>query len=412
MARKKFYRTAEELITGYGLPLPGMKRGRKTGATDNRKVFLRAKILPSGNVQVYLYSSYKGKAMRNSVGVLNIETDESAKARNVEIMRMAEAEAGIRNADAIRQGHGLEPQHKRNVLLSDYLQQLVEGSVFAPSTRREMRTLSKHIEAYQPTQIKISLINAKWLCGFLSYLQNDATNRNSKRKEKKLSQNTVYNLFQVLGFALKQAQRDAIILRNPIQELSSNEKPKLRTDTRDFLTVDEVRRLMQTPYKDDQIKRAFLFSVFTGLRWGDIKRLTWQDLQEDENGKFFHIRMKKTAKPISVYLSSVGAQYLPERTTDSENGLIFTLPNNTRINTHVRRWCKEAGITKPVCFHVARHTFGTMMLNNDVPLEVVSKMMGHTKLSTTEIYAKLLNRTIASAAHKQDAIFHDVLLQG
>ena len=409
MARKKLYKTAEELITGYGLPLPGMKRGRKTGATDNRKVFLRAKILPSGNVQVYLYSSYKGKSMRNSVGVLNIETDESAKARNVEMMRLAEAEAGARNADAIRMGHGLEPQRKQNILLLDYLQQLVKGSVFAPTTRLAMRTLSRHIEAYQPAQIKMSLINAKWLCGFLSYLKNDATNRNSKRKKKKLSQNTIYNLFQVLGFALKQAQRDAIILRNPIQELSSNEKPKLRTDTRGFLTVDEVRRLMRTPYKDEQIKCAFLFSVFTGLRWSDIKRLTWQDLQEDDNGKYFHIRMKKTAKPISVYLSSIGAQYLPERMADGGNGLIFTLPNNTRVNTHVRRWCKEAGITKPMCFHVARHTFGTMMLNNDVPLEVVSKMMGHTKLSTTEIYAKLLNRTIASAAHRQDAIFNNVV---
>ena len=118
--------------------------------------------------------------------------------------------------------------------------------------------------------------------------------------------------------------------------------------------------------------------------------------------------MKKTAKPICVYLSDIGTKYLPTRTKSNDNGFVFALPNNTRINAHVRRWCKEAEITKKVSFHVARHTFATIMLNNGTPLEVVSKMLGHKKLSTTEIYAKLLNRTIANAAHKQDEIFKDL----
>lgn len=408
MARKRLYKTAEELITGYGLPLPGTKRGRKTGATDSRKVMLRAKILPSGNVQVYLYSSYKGKPMRSSVGVLNIEKDESVKNRNVELMRMAEAEAGVRNADAVRLGHGLEPKQKQNIMLSDYLQQLINGNVFAKSTRTMMLALYNHIELYKTAEIKISLIDANWIRGFLAYLKNDAHNRNSKRKVKPLCQNTIFQLFLVFGFVFAQAQRDAIITRNPIKELNSKERPKQENDVREFLTLEEVSRLIKTPYKDEQVKCAFLLSVFTGLRWSDIKRLKWEDLHEDENGKYFRITMKKTAKPICVYLSDIGTKYLPTRTKSNDNGFVFALPNNTRINAHVRRWCKEAEITKKVSFHVARHTFATMMLNNDTPLEVVSKMLGHKKLSTTEIYAKLLNRTIANAAHKQDEIFKDL----
>ena len=408
MARKRLYKTAEELITGYGLPLPGTKRGRKTGATDSRKVMLRAKILPSGNVQVYLYSSYKGKPMRSSVGVLNIEKDESVKNRNVELMRMAEAEAGVRNADAVRLGHGLEPKQKQNIMLSDYLQQLINGNVFAKSTRTMMLALYNHIELYKTAEIKISLIDANWIRGFLAYLKNDAHNRNSKRKVKPLCQNTIFQLFLVFGFVFAQAQRDAIITRNPIKELNSKERPKQENDVREFLTLEEVSRLIKTPYKDEQVKCAFLLSVFTGLRWSDIKRLKWEDLHEDENGKYFRITMKKTAKPICVYLSDIGTKYLPTRTKSNDNGFVFALPNNTRINAHVRRWCKEAEITTKVSFHVARHTFATMMLNNDTPLEVVSKMLGHKKLSTTEIYAKLLNRTIANAAHKQDEIFKDL----
>lgn len=408
MARKRLYKTAEELITGYGLPLPGTKRGRKTGATDSRKVMLRAKILPSGNVQVYLYSSYKGKPMRSSVGVLNVEKDESVKNRNVELIRMAEAEAGVRNADAVRLGHGLEPKQKQNIMLSDYLQQLIKGNVFAKSTRTMMLALYNHIELYKTTEVKISLIDANWIRGFLAYLKNDAHNRNSKRKIKPLCQNTIFQLFLVFGFVLAQAQRDAIITRNPIKELNSKERPKQENDVREFLTLEEVSRLIKTPYKDEQVKCAFLLSVFTGLRWSDIKLLKWEDLHEDENGKYFRITMKKTAKPICVYLSDIGTKYLPTRMKSNDNGLVFTLPNNTRINAHVRRWCKEAEITKQVSFHVARHTFATIMLNSGTPLEVVSKMLGHKKLSTTEIYAKLLNRTIANAAHKQDEIFKDL----
>lgn len=97
MAKKKLFKTAKELFEGYGLPTPTQgKRGRKAGASDNKKVLLRARQLPSGNVQLFLYSCFKGKPTRFSVGILNPETDEQAKARNVEIMRMAEAEAGIR----------------------------------------------------------------------------------------------------------------------------------------------------------------------------------------------------------------------------------------------------------------------------------------------------------------------------
>ena len=408
MARKKLYKTSEELITGYGLPLPGTKRGRKTGATDNRKVFLRAKILPSNNVQVYLYSSYKGKPMRISVGVLNIEANESVKNRNVELMRLAEAEAGVRNADAVRLGHGLTPQPKQNIILSDYLQRLAKGKEYSKQTRQMFDVLLHHIDIFKTAQIKISFIDANWIKAFVSYLKNDAKNRNAKHKEKHLTQNTIHRMFEVLEIVFSKAQKDGIINQSPFDEISTKERPKRNREAREYLTTDEVRRLMQTDCSNTQVKNAFLLSVFTGLRWSDITRLTWQDLKEDANGKYFHIQMKKTAKPITVFLSNVGAQYVPKCNTNNELAQIFSLPNNTNTNKMLRLWACRAKITKHVCFHCARHTFATMMLNNDTPLEVVSKMLGHVRLSTTEIYAKLLNRTIANAAHKQDEIFKDL----
>lgn len=406
MAKKRFYRTPEELIKGYGLPVPGTKRGRKLGASENKKVLLRAKVLPSGNVQVYLYSSYKGKPMRVSVGVLNVEENESTKARNVETMRMAEAEAGIRNADALRLGHGLEPQPKRNILLSDYLQQLANGNGFSRQTRQMFDVLLHHIDIFGTAQIKISFIDAKWIRDFLSYLKNDACNRNTKYKKKPLTENTIHRMFETLEIVFSRAKADAIITESPMHDVCSKERPRRDREAREYLTTDEVRRLMNTETTRPQTKQAFLFSVFTGLRWSDITRLTWDDLKEDDNGKYFRIQMKKTSKPISVYLSNVGEHFLPERKkTESSNALIFHLPNNSNVNKWLKSWAEKAEITKHVSFHVARHTFATMMLNGGVSLEVVAKMLGHERLSTTEIYAKIINRTIATAAHKQDEIF-------
>lgn len=167
--------------------------------------------------------------------------------------------------------------------------------------------------------------------------------------------------------------------------------------------------LMQTPCTNEQMKRAFLFSVFTGLRWSDIVGLHWAELKEDDNGKYFLLTMKKTKKQIRIYLSQIGLSFLPERTGEEDAPIFEGIPKNSATNKHLKIWAQRAGITdKKVCFHVARHTFATMMLNNDTPLEMVAKMLGHARLSTTEIYAKILNRSIAAATLKQDEIFQNL----
>lgn len=409
MAKKKLFKTADELIKGYGLPEPLQKRGRKTGASDNRKVMLRARTLPSGNVQLFLYSCYKGKPTRFSVGVLNPERDEETKARNVEIMRMAEAEAGIRNADAIRQGHGLEPQHKRNILLSDYIEHLIKSKTFSKQTNVSFGMLLYHVGKYRTAQIKIALIDRAWLEGFISYLRNDAISRVTTKKHKHITQNTQARLFEMLEIILARAVKDAVITKSPMSEIKASEKPKCNKEAREYLTIEEVKMLMQTPCSNAQLKRAFLFSVFTGLRWSDIIRLTWSEMREDDNGKYFLLTMKKTKKQIRIYLSEIGASFLPERTAEGDALIFQGLPKNSATNKHLHIWAKDAGITeKWVSFHVARHTFATMMLNNDTPLEMVAKMLGHARLSTTEIYAKILNRSIAAATLKQDEIFQNL----
>jgi integrase len=406
MAKKKLFKTAQEIFEGYALPKPTGKRGRRTGQSDNRKVTLKARELPSGNVQLFLYSFSSGKAIRFSVGLLNPEKNEEDKARNMEILRMARAEEGVRNADAIRRGYGLEPQRKRNVLLSDYLRLLIESNTFSKQTRVSLDMLLHHIETYRTATIKISLINKAWFEGFIAYLRNEAISRVTTIKRKHITQNTQARLFEMLGIVLARAVKDGILSKSPMADIKPNEKPKPNKEAREYLSVEEVKMLVQTPCSNEQMKRAFLFSVFTGLRWSDIVALSWSELKEDDNGKFFLLTMKKTKKQIRVYLSQIGLSFLPERTGEDDAPIFQGIPKNGATNKHLKTWAKRAGITgKNVCFHVARHTFATMMLNNNTPLEIVAKMMGHERLATTEIYAKILNRSIAAATLKQDEFF-------
>ena len=97
-------------------------------------------------------------------------------------------------------------------------------------------------------------------------------------------------------------------------------------------------------------------------------------------------------------------KWLPEKTGSDEN-LIFTLSKNDNSNRKLKNWCASAGIKKKISFHCSRHTAATLNLSLGVAIETVSKLLGHTKISTTQIYAKIIDKNKKDAVRKQDGIF-------
>lgn len=397
----KLFKTPEELIKGYGLPMPD-KRGRRAGRSEQREVTLRARILLSGNVQLYLYACNNGKAIRRACGVLNIETSQAVKASNNAVFKFAVAEAGERNSQAIRTGHGFNQSTDTKIKLVDYIQHLIdkkrisEGNHYAAS-------LIRHLNISGFGGVRLADISSEWCIKFVKYLRNDALNLNYKYEEKKLSQNRQSRFFIYLNTTLKNAVADGLIPSNPADKVSKQDKPQEQESTRTYLDMGEVRRLSETQCGNEQVKRAFMFSCFTGLRVSDIRLLRWCDIKEDDNGKYIAIIMKKTRRRVKVYLSNIATRQMTKRGVGDD--YVFSLPVQTNVNRVLKRWCKKANIDKYVTFHTARHTFATVMLNADVPIEVVSRMLGHHNISTTEIYAKILNKTVATAITKQDEIF-------
>jgi integrase len=134
----------------------------------------------------------------------------------------------------------------------------------------------------------------------------------------------------------------------------------------------------------EDIKSPFLFCCFTGLRFSDVKALRWENI---ENGVII-LRMKKTREIVRVPISENARRFLPEA---QEKGPVFKIGPLNTLTRGLKLWAKEAGIKKDLHFHMSRHTFGTLALENGADIYTVSKLLGHRNVETTQIYAKVLD---------------------
>ena len=163
---------------------------------------------------------------------------------------------------------------------------------------------------------------------------------------------------------------------------------------------------METPCYRDDLKHAYLFSYFCGLRISDIENLKWSDINLDGEQWCVAVTIKKTTTPIYLPLSKQAMKRLPERGDASGNELVFgDLPNRGRIGAHLGKWAKDAGITKSMSYHTSRHSFATMLLTLCADLYTTSKLLGHANVKTTTIYAKIVNKKKDDAVNLVDSVF-------
>lgn len=399
---KKLFTTPMELITGYGLPTPE-KRGRKKGVSETDKVRLRARVLPSGNVQMYLYSNASGRVVRHSIGSLRPERTPEDKSANTDAVRLAKAKAGLMNADAVRVGHGFSPSIKNKVSFLSFVRKL--SDVSGQKDKHDFSVLSYRVKDYWGSDISVSEIDKGFVLGFIAYLLSTSTMPGYTAKPHKLSDSTIHWIYRKFVAVMNRARKMRLTTFNVGEELDASETPPKKQAERAFLNADEVQRLADTPCINPHVKSAFIFCCFTGLRFGDVKKLTWSDIHDDGNGKCVRITMSKTKDLVTSFIPNVCAG-LVERPSDAKDtDRVFNLlPNNTNSNRDLTEWAKAAGVKKRVTFHVSRHTAATLLLNLGTPIEVVAKQLGHKKLSTTQIYAKILGKTQADAVAKFDGL--------
>lgn len=271
-----------------------------------------------------------------------------------------------------------------NVRIADYVEQLVEKRQYTnQKLYSQYLVMARRIRDYHNAQIRA--INKTWILGFMEHLRGVYNFKNGGT----LSNNTLHLYMSKLIATLNLAVRDGIISSNPCNRISADEKPKRRKTEICYLTIDEVRTISETPCIKEIIRQAFLFSCFTGLRYSDVASLRWSDIVDGQIRK----SMVKTKDIVIVPLSDNAARWMPAR-TGTADGLVFEdMPSLNYCNVVLNSMCKAAGLAKKVTFHVARHTAATLWLTFGADLYVVSKLLGHRSIASTQIYAKVVDES-------------------
>ena len=214
-------------------------------------------------------------------------------------------------------------------------------------------------------------------------------------KKGPVSQNTASTYFSIVKAGLKQAFVDEYLTIDISEKVKNIPTKESR---RQSLTIEEVNKLVETPCHDEVLKRASLFSILTGMRHSDIMRLKWSELVNIDGSWRVDFTQKKTSgveyTPISDQAYALcGERKLP-------NNLVFEgLTPPSWINRPLKKWIEAAGIKKHITFHCFRHSYAVLQLSNGTDIYTVSKMLGHTNVKTTQIYAKVVDEKKEMAAN-------------
>ncbi len=371
-------------------------------------VTLRKKVRAKGRIVLYLDIYKDGTRKYEFLNLYLVpEINEATKVQNKNTMQAALAIRNQRELEVIQGKGGLTPTSLSKILLLDWFELYRQQKLTTGQSGERASFIAKvmtHLKAYKGGNIKLADVDEKYCKGFINYLATAKVGRSTKN-DGTLSAITANNYFQAFTSALNEAVRKKLIPINPVQYLSREDKKPIKAErsNRTYLTIEEVRKLMETDCKNKMVKCAFLFSCFTGLRVSDIKNLKWSDIKERDGLKYLNITMQKTKEPLTIKLNKQAESWLPVRGESEE---IFNLPfYEATINENLKRWAKNAGIEKDVCYHMSRHTFATMELTMGVDLYVVSKLMGHQEVSVTQVYADIINKQREEAVDVLDRAF-------
>lgn len=388
-----------------------MARPQKT-IKVKEPIRIRERKLANGNISLYLDIYVKGARKVESLNLYLVpETSKDAKAQNQRTRQQAEKVKSDRILAL--QSHGIhqwDKVKKSCMWLVDYLKKYEEDKFgFTESTLKGRRDMRKKMEAYLASicrpDLGLTEVDVDFCRGFLDWLQT-AKHGVAKKSEKTISNGCAHHHQAVLNGALNRAVRDGYIKSNPLKAIPSKEKYQPSESVREYLTMEELKKLMETDCPHADVKKAFLLSSFTGLRLSDIRSLTWSLVMKAPDGKTMYIRtkMQKTQKYINLPLSNEAMTCLNKK--EDPNALIFTLPKGTsNIERNLDKWLEAAGIEKHITFHCARHTFATMMLTLGADIYTTSKLLGHANVNTTAIYAKIVDQKKVETVNLVDNFF-------
>ena len=373
------------------------------------KAHLRRKKLKTGKLSLYIeyyngiqtLANGKIKHLRDyeylQLYLIQVPKNADEKKKNKELLELAEQILAIRQAEIYQGKFKIQSNHIGKTTFLDFYKQKKEERYQTKENYDNWDAAQKHLEQYCPAHISFNDVDVDFIKGYKKYLDTVAVTQSRK----KLSQNTKHTYFNKFKACLNAAFEEGYLKENLMKKVKGF---SMGESTREYLTSDELQKLSKTDCALPLLKRAFLFSTLSGIRWSDINKLKWSEVREegrdDTGNEIFRIvfQQKKTDGVEYLYISEQARRLLGEQ-KDPKDRVFKGLRYSAHMNLQLLRWCMFAGITKHITFHSARHTNAVLLLENGADIYTVSKRLGHKEIRTTEIYAKIIDKKMKEAAN-------------
>ncbi len=385
---------------------------RKKEIKVKEPVRIREKVLDGGTISLYLDMYHKGNRKKEGLKLYIIpETTPAAKLQNKNTRKLAEQIKAQRILDIQKDGlvDWEKLKRSRTTLLS-WLEDFVTcDEKLSPSGVRPKRNAKDRVKEYLASigkpDLLLSEVDKEFCRGFVSFLRTCKIYKGKKTMSDTTARLLMYRIIE----AMNKAVVEGLIPSNPFKSLDSKEKPKIRTARREFLTVEELKILIKTPCRYDIVKKAFLFSCFTGLRYSDMKSLKWSEIHTTADGKARYIehRQVKTKKTVTIPLSDEALRWMPEQMEGIDQVFHELKISPGTVEDVLKEWMKDCGIDKHITYHCSRHTAATTLLTLGANLYVVSKLMGHSSIQMTEVYAKIVDQKKVETMNLVNNLFNN-----
>jgi len=310
---------------------------------------------------------------------------EMEKEFNLEMITKAEVIRGLRTQSIINEEFGFLDKHKKNL---DFL------SYFENKAKHKEQKWDKvylHFKNFVKGKCLFGDITVDLCNKFREYLLNT---KQLKHKGLCISQNSASGYFSTFRALLKVAYKEKFLRENLNEYLDAIETTDVK---KEYLTLDEVKQLANTHCDIPVLKSASLFSCMTGLRISDIMKLDWSEIIPASDGGYcMRLRTEKTETETTLPISDEALELCGERS----KGKVFNGLEKSMTQQPLKNWIKKAGIEKSISFHCFRHTFATLQIALGTDIYTVSKMLTHKNVTTTQIYADLVNAKKRESANR------------
>ncbi|MBC5773132.1 site-specific integrase [Pontibacter sp. KCTC 32443] len=355
-------------------------------------VKLRARKMPKGGESLYLDYNENGKRKYDFLGLHLTENPKTSKERqqNKDNQLLAERIRSERELQLSKNTLIVKASVQRKADFLLYLKEYTEA--YPKKDKRVIKAMASQFKKFvgEPPIFPFSEITVRLCSRFRMHLELNCKG------------STPYNYFKKFRKVIKQAVKDGIIGYNPAEDVENRYTEGIE---KDVLTTDEIQKMADKECFLPEVKRAFLFSCVTGLRFCDVKELEWKSIADN----VMRLKQQKTSKDVVINLNSSALKLLGKRPkpkvkatgkkkdkvaavpeVQDERQLVFTLPTSNTCNKHLQSWAKKAGIEKKVTWHCARHSFGTNLFITGADIRSVSGLLGHSSLVETQKYVRLV----------------------